>query len=437
MTKRISRRAVLRGMGASVALPWLEAMAPRTLLAAPAAAVPVRMAFLFVPNGQNMEGWRMPKTPGLPETLVPLKSVASKVLILGGLAQRGADAQGDGPGDHARDSAAFLTGAHPKKTDGKDIKAGVSADQFAAQQIGAETRLPSLELGTQEGAQSGNCDSGYSCAYSSNISWISPSQAAAKETDPRALFVRLFGDPKARESEQEKAREAFYTKSLLDLVLEDAKGLRGRLGASDQGKLDEYLESVRAIEKQVQGTQAPKAPPAEVPIPSGRPQDHGEHVRLMMDMIVAAFQTDSTRIASFMLANSGSNRSFPSAGINEGHHTLSHHGSSKDKQDKIRKIDLFYMQQFAHMLERMDKIKEEKGTLLDNSMIVYGGAISDGDRHNHDDLPILLAGKGGGSIASGRHLRATGSLCNLFLSMFDRAKVKAVQFGDSTKRLPI
>jgi hypothetical protein len=437
MRKPLSRRTVLRGIGTAIALPWLEAMAPRTLLASSAAPPPVRMAFFFVPNGQNMDGWKMPKTPGLPETLAPLKNVASKVLIISGLAQRAAESGGDGAGDHARDSAAYLTGVRPKKTDGKDLRAGVSADQFAAQQVGHETRLPSLELGTQEGAQSGNCDSGYSCAYSSNISWITPSQPAAKEIDPLALYIRLFGDPKARQSEQEIAREAAYARSLLDLALDEAKSLRSRLGASDQAKLDEYLESVRAIEKQIQGNAAPKNPPADLEAPGGRPQDYGQHLRVMLDLLAAAFQTDTTRIATFMLANSGSNRTFPSIGINEGHHTLSHHGGSKDKLDKIKKIDLFYMQQFAYFLEKLERVKEERGTLLDNAMIVYGGAISDGNRHNHDELPILLAGRGGGTIASGRHLKANGSLCGLFLSMFDRMKVRTASFGDTSKRLAI
>jgi hypothetical protein len=435
----ITRRTMLRGAGTAIALPFLEAMLPRTLLAAPAAKAPVRMAFFFIPNGVNMEAWRAPKTPGLPETLVPLKPVADKILHITGLKQAGAEAQGDGAGDHARDSAAFLTGMHPKKTDGKDIKVGVSVDQFAAQQIGDETRLPSLELGTQDGAQSGNCDSGYSCAYSSNISWRTPSAPMAKEINPRELFIRLFGDPKARQSEAELAREAAYLRSQLDLILEDARKLQARIGVSDREKLDEYLEGIRAIEKQIQSAEkAAKAVPPDLALPNGIPGDHEKHLRIMMDLLVAAFQTDTTRIATFMLANSGSNRTFPNIGVNEGHHTLSHHASDKGKLDRIKKIDLFYVQQLAYLLEKMDAVKEEKGTLLDNSMILYGGAISDGNRHNHDDLPILLAGKGGGSIASGKFLKFQGqSLCNLFVSMLDRMKVKAPSFGDSTKRLPL
>jgi len=316
---------------------------------------------------------------------------------------------------------------------------GISADQIIAQQIGSETRFPSLELGTDGGAQSGNCDSGYSCAYSSNISWRTPSQPNAKETSPRNLFIRLFGDPKARASEAELAREATYTRSILDMVNEDSRRLRSRLGLSDQQKLDEYLEGVRAIEKQVQGAEKAAAnPPPNIELPSGQPGDHGEHIRLMCDIIAAAFQTDSTRVATFMLANAGSNKTFPSLGINEGHHTLSHHAGDKAKQDKIKKIDKWYIEHFAYFLEKLGSVKEERGTLLDNSMIVYGGALSDGNRHNHDDLPVLLAGKGGGTIASGRFLKMQGQpMSSLFLSMFDRLKVKSVQFGDASKRAAI
>jgi hypothetical protein len=439
-TRPLSRRAVLRGAGAAVALPFLEAMLPRTLRAAPAAKAPVRMGFVFFPNGANMEAWRPPKQPGvLPETLQPLKAVAAKVNHITGLAHRNGEALGDGAGDHARDSAVYLTGMHPKKTDGKDIQAGVSADQFAARQVGGETKFPSLELGTQNGAQSGNCDSGYSCAYSSNISWRTPSTPMAKEINPRNLFIRLFGDPNARASEAEVAREATYTRSILDLVIDDSKRLKSRLGFTDQAKLDEYLEGVRAIEKQIQGFDKPAAaPPPSIKLPAGVPSDDQEHLRVMFDLLAAALQTDQTRLFTFMLANSGSNNTFPAIGINEGHHTLSHHAGAKEKQDKIKKIDHFYMQQFAYFLEKLDAVKEERGTLLDNSMIVYGGAISDGNRHNHDDLPVLLAGKGGGTLATGRFLKFPGQpMCNLFLSLFDRMKVKAATFGDGTKRLPL
>src|ERR1043166_3580945 len=406
MNREISRRALLRGTGAAIALPFLEAMMPRTLLAAPAAKTPIRMAFIFFPNGANMEHWRQPKTPGLPDTLASLKPASSHLLHITGLQQKNGEGLGDGAGDHARDSAVYLTGIHPKKTDGKDIHAGISADQFAAQQIGSETPLPSLELGTQEGAQSGNCDSGYSCAYSSNISWRTPSSPMAKEINPRALFIRMFGDPKAKQSEAEIAREATYTRSILDMVTEDSKRLKARIGTSDQAKLDEYLEGIRGIEKQIQNVEKRATMPAPtMDLPSGVPGDHGEHLRLMYDLMAAAFQTDTTRIATFMVANSGSNRTFSSIGISEGHHTLSHHAGAKDKLDKIKKIDAFYVEQFSHFLQKLNSMKEDGKTVLDNSMILYGGAISDGNRHNHDDLPILLAGKGGGTIPSGRFVK--------------------------------
>ena len=433
---QITRRTMLRGVGASIGLPFLEAMLPRTLLAAPAAKAPIRAAFFYIPVGANMEAWRAPKTPGLPETLQPLKNVAGSLNHITGLAHNNGEGLGDGAGDHARDGGVFLTGMHPKKTDGKDIQVGISADQMIAQQIGSETRFPSLELGTDGGAQSGNCDSGYSCAYSSNISWRTASQPNAKETNPRNLFIRLFGDPKARASEAEIAREASYTRSILDMVNEDSKRLRGRLGVSDQQKLDEYLEGLRAIEKQVQGAEKAAAnPPPNIELPSGAPADHGEHIRVMCDILAAAFQTDSTRVATFMLANSGSNRTFPTIGVTEGHHTLSHHAGDKAKQDKIKKIDKYYMELFAGFLEKLSAVKEERGTILDNSMIVYGGALSDGNRHNHDDLPVIVAGKGGGTVVGGRFLKMQGQpMCSLFLSMFDRMKVKAVQFGDTAKR---
>jgi hypothetical protein len=383
-----------------------------------------------------MDAWRQPKTPGLPETLEPLKKIAGYINHITGLAHKNAEGLGDGAGDHARDGGTYLTGMHPKKTDGKDIMVGPSADQIIAQQIGSETRFPSLELGTDGGAQSGNCDSGYSCAYSSNISWRTGSQPNAKETSPRNLFIRLFGDPRARASEAEIAREASYTRSILDMVNEDSKRLRGRLGVSDQQKLDEYLEGLRAIEKQVQGAEKAAAnPPPNIELPAGASADHGEHIRVLCEILAAAFQTDSTRVATFMLANSGSNRTFPSVGVTEGHHTLSHHAGDKAKQDKIKKIDKYYMELFAGFLEKLNSVKEERGTILDNSMIVYGGALSDGNRHNHDDLPVILAGKGGGTLVSGRFLKMQGQpMCSLFLSMFDRMKVKAVQFGDTAKR---
>jgi hypothetical protein len=440
-TPRISRRTLLRGLGTAIALPSLEAMAPSPLLAAGGSKSegPLRMAFLYVPNGVHMAAWT-PKAEGrnfaLTRTLQPLAPFQDDLLVLTGLAQDGAEAHGDGGGDHARSLACFLTGRHPLKTDGANLRAGVSVDQVAAQKIGHVTRLPSLELGIERGAQSGNCDSGYSCAYSSNISWRSESTPVAKEINPRLVFERLFANELPGEA---SARRARYRKSILDFVAEDARALHDRLGGNDRRKLDEYLSSIREIERRVTraGTGTPSGPP-HFEAPSGIPHDYQEHIRLMCDLIALAFQADVTRICTFLFANEGSNRSYSHIGVPEGHHDLSHHGNDAQKQEKIQKINDFHIRQFAYLLEKLKAMPEGGGTVLDHCMIVYGSGISDGDRHNHDDLPILLAGKGNGTIHPGRHIRypAKTPLNNLYLAMLDRMGVPVKELGDSTGRLP-
>lgn len=443
--RKLNRRTVLKGVGASMALPLLEAM-PSPALAAKAAeasgaTAPLRMAFCSIPNGVNMDAWA-PTSDGkdfkLTPTLAPLEKMRDQLTVISHLAHNKARANGDGPGDHARSAATYLTGTQALKTAGRDIRAGISVDQVAAQKIGDRTALPSLELGCVAGAQAGSCDSGYSCAYSSNISWRAPGQPTGKDINPRSVFTRLFGDPQQLAAKRERARQNMLRRSVLDLVHEDAKSLRRTVGASDQHKLDEYLESVREIEQRIQAAErsGDRDAPAGVTAPEGVPSDFGEHVRLMMDMIAVAFQTDSTRIATFMLANEGSNRPYPQIGVRDNHHALSHHQKNAAKLDKIAKIDRFHIEQFAYLVDRLSKIKEGDGSVLDNSMIVYGGAIGDGNRHNHLDLPILLAGRGGGSIESGRHIRAPKGtpMSNLFLSMLDRMGVKEERFGDSTGR---
>ncbi len=442
---RISRRTVLKGIGTALALPLLDAMRPLGAFASIVAnKPPVRMAFLFTPNGVNLAHWRVGE-PGpltkLPKSLSPLESVKSHVLAMTGLTQDKARPNGDGAGDHARSNATYLTGAQARKTNGADIRVGQSIDQFIADQVGSATRLPSLELGIERGNQAGNCDSGYSCAYSSNLSWRGPSTPMAKETNPRLAFERLFGDSRESAAARDRARQASYEKSILDLVREDAKALQAKLGGADQAKLDEYLESVRAIEKQLQSVEQAvekQKPPPELQLPAGIPSDNQQHIRLMADILALAFQADITRIVSFSLANDGSNRTFPSVGVTEGHHSLSHHGRKEDKLEKIQRIDQYYVLQFAYLIDRLRGLKEADGTVLDNSMLVYGSAISDGDRHNHDDLPILFAGGGGGTITTGRHVvyPKNTPMCNLFLSMMDRVGAKAEQFADSTGRLP-
>jgi len=441
MSKRISRRAVLRGLGVAVALPALEAMAPRRLFAGDTPRPPLRMAFFSIPNGVNNPYW-FPRDVGatytLPKTLASLEPVKDDLLVISGLAHDKARANGDGPGDHARSNATFLTSCQARKTDGKDIRAGVSVDQIAAEKAGGKTRLASLELGCEKGAMAGNCDSGYSCAYSSAISWKSPTLPLPKEINPRAVFTRLFGDPNQIAADRDRAKQALYRRSVLDLVSGDAKSLDATLGLADRRKLEEYLEAVRTIEKQIQASEKDEArrlPAMEAP--EGIPAEFPAYVRLMMDLLLVAFQTDATRVSTFVMANEGSNRTFPWIEVRDGHHSLSHHGGNVEKTDKIQKIDQFYVEQFSYLVQKMKATPEGEGTLLDNSMLVYGGAIGDGNRHNHDELPILLAGKGQGTIATGRHVRYPRGtpLCNLFLSMLDRVGVKEERIGDSTGRL--
>ncbi len=443
MTRRINRRAVLRGVGASLALPWLEAMAPAIARAGDSArlakATPRRMAFFYVPNGVHMSAWK-PKTEGkdflLPDILKPLESRKDDLLVLSGLAQVRAFGNGDGPGDHARSLATFLTGMQALKTDGANIRVGVSADQVAAQAIGKQTRFASLELGIDRGPQSGNCDSGYSCAYSANISWRSASTPMAKEINPRLVFERLF----AADGGANRAKRDQYRLSILDFVNEDAQRLKNRLGSTDQRKLDEYLTSVRDLEVRLarveQGSVADAKAP-DYPAPSGIPKDYAEHIRLMFDLLALAFQGDITRVATFMYANEGSTKSYAFMGVPEGHHDLSHHAGDPKKHEKIQKINLFHMEQFAYFLNKLASIREGDGTVLDHSMIVYGSGISDGNRHNHDDLPIIVAGKGNGTIKTGRHIVYPGQtpLNNLYLSMLDRLDVKIPALGDSKGRL--
>jgi hypothetical protein len=435
----ISRRAALRGMGVSVALPLLEAMLPTR--AAGAATPPVRLAFVYAPSGKHMPAWtptRLGADYDLPPTLEPLRAVKEDVLVLSGLSLRKANGNGDGPGDHARAMATFLTGCQARKTDGADIRAGVSVDQVAAAAVGRSTRFASLEVGCEGGRDGGTCDHGYSCAYQTNLSWRSPSQPLAKEVNPRLVFERLFRSPGAGDPEAE-ARRARDRRSVLDFVSGDINELNGRLGTGDRRKLDEYLTGLREVERRIQASQ----PVAEVgqsrlARPTGVPQDFAEHARLLGDLVALAFQADLTRVATFALGNDGSNRSYREAGVPEGHHDLSHHGGDPEKQAKLRRINRFHVEQLAHLLGRLKATREGEGTLLDHCLVVYGSGIRDGDRHDHDDLPILLAGRGGGKVRPGRHLRYPEGtpLTNLYLALLDRVGAAVESFGDSTGRLP-
>lgn len=438
--RQLSRRTVLKGMGVAVSLPWLEAMGPMAAWAdnpAPGKAAPNRMAFLYSPNGMNMADWT-PKEDGaefeLPEILKPFASVKDRLLVLTGLTADKARANGDGGGDHARALAAFLTGAQPRKTDGTDIRAGISVDQVAASRVGQQTRLPSLEIGCEQGAMAGNCDSGYSCVYSSTMSWRSATQPLPKEVNPKLVFERLFSTVPNAQAAQRDARR----KSILDFVREDSKDLAGKLGVNDVRKLDEYFTAVRDIELRIE--RAEKLPPVQTPNypqPAGVPAAFDEHMRLMSDLMVLAFQADITRVVTFVLANEGSNKPYPFIEVPEGHHDLSHHGGDEAKKAKIRKINLFHTAQVAYLLEKMKNTPEGDGSLLDHVMIAYGSGNSDGNAHNHDDLPILLAGGGCGTLKTGRHIRYPKEtpLNNLWLALLKRLELDVTQLGDSSGEL--
>jgi hypothetical protein len=445
----INRRHFLRGLGACVALPALESLRPLARAAAPAAGqlagtpsgAPLRMAFFYFPNGAIPATW-WPTGEGseftLNRTMQPLEAVKHKIQVIGGLDHQMAYPGPDGPGDHARANGAFLTGVRVKKTAGADIRAGISIDQVAAQKIGHLTRFPSLELSCDAVRKSGSCDSGYSCAYEYNLAWRSPTTPLSPEPNPRLVFERLFGAGSPADRQANYRRRQEEQRSVLDFVLDDARALQRHLAARDRQKLDDYLTSVREIETRIQTAERfGPTPNPDADTPAGIPPSFAEHQRLMYGLLLLAFRTDSTRIATVLLAHDGDNRPHPDLGIAEGHHYLTHHGNRKEMIEKVKVIDLFYAQQFAWFLEQMEQTKEADGrSLLDNSMLVYGCANSDGNRHTHNNLPVILAG-GGAGLTTGRYLKLKSTpMCNLFLTMLDRLGISDVErFGDSTGRL--
>ena len=448
-----SRRSFLRGLGACLALPAFESLRQTGLLAAgtagaaaaPLAATatgaPLRTAFLFFPNGAIPSAW-WPQEPGkdfgLSRTLKPLEPVRNLIQVLGGLDHRNAEAGPDGAGDHARGGGTFLTGVRMKKS-ATDIRAGISIDQVIAREVGHLTRFPSLELTCDAVRKSGACDSGYACAYQFNIAWNSPTTPLTPEGNPRLVFERLFGSGAPGERSDSLRRRQEEQRSVLDFVLDETHDMQRRLSLRDHQKLDQYLTGVREIEARIQKAErlgAPRDPGVDAP--AGVPGDHGEYLQLMFDMLVLAFQSDSTRVATLLLAHDGSNRSFPEIGISEGHHDLSHHMNKPEMIQKVADIDLWYAQQFAKLLQKLEAAKDADGSsLLHNSMIVYGGGNADANRHTHSNLPIVLAGAGGGTLRPGRYVRHGGKpASNLYLGMADRFGVKALErFGDSTARL--
>jgi hypothetical protein len=445
----VDRRSVLRGLGVAMALPALESLRPARAHGAAgrhpattATGAPLRLAFVYFPNGAIQPNW-WPTGEGkgfeLARTMQPLAGLKQRLQVLGGLDHEKATPGPDGAGDHARASGTFLTGVRVKKTAGADIQAGISIDQVIANQIGHLTRFPSLELTCDAVRKSGNCDSGYSCAYQYNLAWRSPSTPVAPEPNPRLFFERLFGAGPHGQRRDSLARRRAQQRSILDFVRDDAKALQGGLSRRDDQKLDEYLGSVREIETRIQRAERfSDTPDPDVKTPEGVPTSFEAYLQLMYDMLVLAFQTDSTRVATFLVANEGSNRAFQEIGIPEGHHYLTHHQGKQEMIDKVAEIDLFYMKQFARFLQRMEQTQDTDGkSLLNNSMIIYGSGNSDGNRHTHLNLPIVLAGAGGGTLSPGRYLKLSSvPMSNLFLSLADRMGVEGVErHGDSTGRL--
>ena len=441
----LPRRTFLRGLGAAIALPMLDAMIPRRALASLSGKAPVRLGFLFVPNGAHMQDWTPLATGAdydLPFILQPLQPHKQELLVLTGLTHDKGRANGDGGGDHARSAGSWLTGSQPLKSEGSQIRVGESADQYAAKVISRDTRFSSLELGLEPGRQGGKCDTGYACAYSNNISWRDEVTPMTREINPRLVFERLFASELPAERGESAQRRQRQKKSILDFVMEDARAISNKVGGSDREKIDQYLTAVLEIEERVQRAErsvraADPSLAQSYEVPEAIPESYEEHARLMCDMMVLAFQADVTRVCTFMLANEGSNRSYKNIGVSDGHHSLSHHQGDRAKHLKIREINRFHMQQFAYILNRLKSIPEGDGNLLDNCMLVYGGGLADGDRHEHENLPLLMAGRGGGTISPGRHVRYSSEtpMCNLLVSLLERAGAPVQSFGDSTGAL--
>jgi hypothetical protein len=447
-THPMPRRTFLRGLGATLALPVLDSMLPSVSAAGPSKP-PIRLGYVYTPNGivgacdksPRPFMWT-PKTTGanfeFSPTMTALEPYREQLNVFSGLAQVTGRALGDGPGDHARATATFLTGVHPRKTGGADFQLGISADQVAAKALGKYTQLSSLELGLEPQPLAGNCDSGYTCAYMS-MSWRGPTSPLPAEINPRTVFERLFGDGDSTDARARAARLASQ-KSVLDYVTASLSRLRMTIGSGDKRKLEEYLESVRDIERRIQLAEeqnvAMQLPSIERP--GAVPDDYLQYTKLMIDMQVVAWQTDMTRVASLMLGRDGSNRSYREIGISDGHHSISHHQGDGERLDKLMKIDELHVSMFAYLLQRLSETPDGDGTLLDHSLVLFGSSISESNIHTHDDLPIVLAGSANGQVKGNRHLvyPKETPLNNLFLNMFDLADVPHVDgIGDSTGRL--
>jgi hypothetical protein len=437
--KALPRRAFLKGAGIALGLPFLDAMTP-AFADTKAAAPPVRLAWFYTPNGIDMRHWTPAAEGPLQEMagiLAPLEPVKKDILVLSNLTANWGRPLLVGAGDHGRALAAYMTGVQVYRTAGADLKLGVSADQLAANANGHLTKLPSLEIGLEEIRQAGNCDNGYSCAYAYNVSWKTETQPLPPISDPRNLFERLFGSDVA-EPPEAHARRLMMRRSILDQVIGDTHKLESTLGGSDRRKLDEYLTSIREIEQQVQlGEREGLVIDPGIEKPFGVPPEFPDYFHLMTDMMLVAFKADITRISTIMIGREGSTRAYPEIGVSDGHHPLTHHMGNMQMLDKVRQINALHLKLFAEFVQKLKATREGDSNLLDQSLIVYGSGLSDGNIHTHDQLPTLLAGRGGNFVSPGRHIvyQRETPVANLFATMIERVGVQPEHVGDSTGRL--
>ena len=444
--KHLPRRTFLRGLGASVALPLLDSMVPALTAQELTSALPVkRLGIIYVPNGVFMDNWTPPEGGSdfsLPSTMEPLAPFQDQMLVLTGLSNKMGDAwPGEGAGDHARAAGAYLTGVHPKKTEGADLQAGLSMDQIIARQLGQHTHLTSLELSLESRENVGACDPGYACAYANTLCWSSATTPLPMENNPRVVFERLFGGNESTDPEAWRARRE-EDSSILDAVGDKIAKLQGDLGHRDQLKLDEYLESIRNAERRIQMAEAQSE--RELPVieqPAGVPATFQEHAKIMFDLQLLAFQADLTRVITFMVGHETSQRAYPEIGVPDAHHPLSHHGGSAEKIEKLIRVNGYHAEMFAYYLDRMKNTPDSEGSLLDNSTILYGSGMSDGNGHNHHNLPTLIVGGGTGSIKGNRHLlyprEQETPITNLFLDLLEKFDIPLESFGDSTRNLNV
>ncbi len=437
--KHVDRRAILRGLGSAIALPFLDAMCPA--VAAPTKLrknLPPRIAVVYVPNGIMMDQWK-PSAAGadfqFTRILKPLEPFRSDITVLSGLANQAAlRAKGGG---HAKASGSFLSGAEPKYTAGADVHAGITFDQIAAQRFAKETRVPSLQLGCEDARMVGNCDTGSSCAYTNTLSWKNPDTPLTVEVDPRSVFERLFGTFDPSLSPEVRQRRMLYRRSILDQTRDSTAKLTSTLGGADRRKLDEYLTSIREVETRIASAETDQALPA-IEKPAGIPLKYSEYVSLMFELQVIAFQADLTRVSTMMLGREGSVRTYPEIGVPDPHHPLTHHRGHPDFIEKVTKINCYHVELFAKFVEKLKATPEGDGTLLDRSAILYGGALSDGNAHSNFDLPLLVAGHLGGATG-GCHIASAPKtpVANLFVNFLNAAGLETEKFADSTGPLSL